>query len=122
MKQRVAILTAAVGTVLAAPMLMTATANADVWQPVPGISIPLPDGVFRGCPASSPPRLPDPRTPRANPVRATVTGCISTAAMPPTTAPIGCAPTCDTVRVRPAGGSGRRPAGIHSMMVGWLSG
>ncbi|WP_405138783.1 hypothetical protein [Nocardia sp. NBC_01388] len=50
MKQRVAILTAAVGTVLAAPMLMTATANADVWQPVPGISIPLPDGVFRGLP------------------------------------------------------------------------
>ncbi|WP_327145338.1 hypothetical protein [Nocardia sp. NBC_01327] len=50
MKQRVAILTAAVGTVLAAPLLMTATASADVWQPVPGISIPLPDGVFRGLP------------------------------------------------------------------------
>ncbi|MCU1643372.1 MAG: hypothetical protein JWN03_3647 [Nocardia sp.] len=62
MKQRAAILAAAVSTALAAPLLMTATANADVWQPVPGISIPLPDGVFRGLPGviATPPPGPVP--------------------------------------------------------------
>ncbi|MFI9406996.1 hypothetical protein [Nocardia sp. NPDC052316] len=62
MKQRVAILTAAVSTALAAPLLMSATASADVWQPVPGISIPLPDGVFRGLPGviATPPPGPAP--------------------------------------------------------------
>ena len=50
MKHRAAMMTAAVTTALAMPLLVTATANADVWQPFPGISIPLPDGVFRGLP------------------------------------------------------------------------
>ncbi|GAB2684876.1 hypothetical protein [Nocardia thraciensis] len=62
MKQRAAILIAAVSATLATPMLMTATANADVWQPAPGISIWVPDGWFRGLPGviATPPPGPPP--------------------------------------------------------------
>ncbi|MGW4245867.1 hypothetical protein [Nocardia sp. NPDC004722] len=61
MKRRAALLTAAVSTALVAPLLTTATASADIWQPFPGISIPLPDGLFRGLPGviPTPPPAPD---------------------------------------------------------------
>lgn len=62
MKHRATKLTAAVAVALATPLLVTANANADVWQPFPGISIPLPDGIFRGLPGviATPPPGPAP--------------------------------------------------------------
>ncbi|MVU75992.1 hypothetical protein GPX89_01890 [Nocardia sp. ET3-3] len=60
MKRFATVLTAAAAGAIVFPLATTATANADVWQPVPGISIPLPDGVFRGLPGviATPPPAP----------------------------------------------------------------
>ncbi|MFC9999395.1 hypothetical protein [Nocardia sp. NPDC127526] len=59
MKRFAAVLTATT-SMIAVPLIASATANADVWQPVPGISIPLPDGVFTGSAGVSPNPAPAP--------------------------------------------------------------
>ncbi|WP_157513882.1 hypothetical protein [Nocardia concava] len=60
MKRLTAVLTAGVTTAIAVPLIATATAHADVWQPAPGISIPLPDGVFTGSAGVTPSQPPAP--------------------------------------------------------------
>ncbi|MGW4355559.1 hypothetical protein ACWELJ_26070 [Nocardia sp. NPDC004582] len=56
MKRFATVLTA--GVAVAVPFFATATANADVWQPVPGVSIPLPDGLFTGSAGVTPSKPP----------------------------------------------------------------
>lgn len=54
MKRFAAVLTATFTTACAGTLIAAGTAQADVWQPAPGISIPLPDGVFTGSAGVSP--------------------------------------------------------------------
>ncbi|MFE3753862.1 hypothetical protein ACFXO9_06095 [Nocardia tengchongensis] len=58
MKGFAAVLTA--GVAVAVPLFASATASADVWQPVPGVSIPLPDGLFTGSAGVTPSKPPAP--------------------------------------------------------------
>lgn len=51
---------AAVTSAVAVPLIVGATAQADTWQPAPGISIPLPDGVFTGSAGVTPSTPPGP--------------------------------------------------------------
>ncbi|QLY27922.1 hypothetical protein [Nocardia huaxiensis] len=60
MKRFTTVLTAAVTGAIAIPLIAAATATADVWQPAPGISIPLPDGVFTGSAGVQPSTPPSP--------------------------------------------------------------
>ncbi|MGW4533007.1 hypothetical protein ACWEOI_18830 [Nocardia sp. NPDC004340] len=58
MKRFAAVLT--VGAAVTVPFFATATASADTWQPIPGISIPLPDGLFTGSAGVKPSQPPAP--------------------------------------------------------------
>ncbi|MEV6279173.1 hypothetical protein [Nocardia sp. NPDC051832] len=63
MKRFAVVLTAAVASAIAAPLVSTATASADFWEPAPGISIWVPDGMFRGLPGIRPSTPPPPPGP-----------------------------------------------------------
>ncbi|MFE3026759.1 hypothetical protein [Nocardia tengchongensis] len=60
-KRFAAVLTVGIAAV-AGPVVAAGIAGADVWEPAPGISIPLPDGMFTGSAGvrSTPVPTPDP--------------------------------------------------------------